>query len=264
MRKILPAALAGALLAPASISTLRAAPLITEFLASNTGGLLDEEATAQDWIEIHNPDATEVDLGGYHLTDDSLQPARWTFPAGFIIPPGGYVTVFASGKNRTAAGAPLHTSFSLAAGGEYLALTAPGGSPVLSEFAPAYPAQTADISYGLLTPAAGAAAGYFNVPTPGAANAVSQAPAGPVQFSSASRTFNQGTSFPLTLSTPSPTATIRYTLNRAVPIAAPGMTKNFTADAATDLLTMTGHGLSDRDEVQLATNSVLPGGSGRG
>ena len=115
-------------------SVAQAEPVITEFLASNQTGLVDADGDRPDWIEIHNPDGVAVDLGGYHLTDTIGEPTRWTFPAGVIIQPGGYLVVFASGKDRAVAGSPLHTNFSLDADGEYLSLRAPGGDPVLSEF----------------------------------------------------------------------------------------------------------------------------------
>ncbi|MCW5556824.1 MAG: hypothetical protein KIT22_03145, partial [Verrucomicrobiae bacterium] len=41
---------------------LGAAPVISEFLASNRDGLRDEDGEASDWIEIRNPDATPVSL----------------------------------------------------------------------------------------------------------------------------------------------------------------------------------------------------------
>src|SRR5688500_7288108 len=104
-----------ALLLALFTSVVRAEPIITEFLASNQTGLVDSDGDRPDWIEIHNPDGEVVDLGGYHLTDDAGLPTRWTFPAGAIIQPGGYLVVFASGKDRVVAGSPLHTNFSLEA-----------------------------------------------------------------------------------------------------------------------------------------------------
>ena len=38
-----------------AIGPLVGDPVISEFLASNDGGLLDEDGAAADWIEIHNP-----------------------------------------------------------------------------------------------------------------------------------------------------------------------------------------------------------------
>ncbi|MGB0774266.1 MAG: lamin tail domain-containing protein [Akkermansiaceae bacterium] len=121
--------------------------LITEFLASNSSGLTDEDGDHSDWIEIHNPSASAVNLNGWHLTDDSGQLSQWTFPA-VSLNPGGYLVVFASEKNRAVAGNELHANFKLSSSGEYLALVKPNGSTIASEFSPAYPEQKTDISYG--------------------------------------------------------------------------------------------------------------------
>ena len=37
-------------------------PIISEFLASNQGGLLDAAGESSDWIEIYNPTSTPIDL----------------------------------------------------------------------------------------------------------------------------------------------------------------------------------------------------------
>src|SRR5207253_1992097 len=57
--------------------------------------------------------------------------------------------VFASSKNRRIPGRPLHTNFQLARNGEYLALLYPDGVTVASAYAPNYPIQAPDISYGV-------------------------------------------------------------------------------------------------------------------
>ena len=120
-------------------------PVITEFLASNSTGLLDEDGKASDWIEIHNPTASPIDLTAWHLTDDSLDLAKWIFPA-TLLAPGQHLIIFASDKNRTTSGAELHTNFKLSAGGEYLALVSPDLT-ITSQFN--FPPQVDDISYGL-------------------------------------------------------------------------------------------------------------------
>ena len=93
---------------------------ISELMAAGQEVLSDGDGDFPDWIELHNSGSTTVNLTGWHLTDDDALPKKWTFPA-VNIPPGGYLVVFASAKNRRAAGQELHTNFSLAADGEYLA-----------------------------------------------------------------------------------------------------------------------------------------------
>lgn len=146
-------------------------PYISEFMASATRGLADENGDFSDWIEIYNPSAPPVNLEGWILKDGSGR--EWRFPATNIAG-GGFIVVFASEKNRSIPGARLHTNFRLAAGGEYLGLLKPDGT-VVSEFDP-YDSQVPDVSYGyphlgdppLFT--AGTNVVYFTQPTPGAPN----------------------------------------------------------------------------------------------
>ncbi|MDB6069323.1 MAG: CotH protein, partial [Verrucomicrobiales bacterium] len=197
----------------------QAAPFLTELMASNASGLKDEDGALPDWVEIFNPDAAGIDLSGWTLTDDAGRPTKWTFPA-VTLQPGAYMVVFTSGKDRAVAGSPLHTNFSLGAGGEFLGLFPPGSMVAASSFDPAFPAQSADVSYGLLGTDPASATAFFPVPTPGAANVSNTAPAEAVRFSLTSRTFTAAAPLSLTLSTVSPTAVIRYTTTRAVPTSA--------------------------------------------
>ena len=116
-------------------------------MAANTSTLADQDGAYSDWIEIWNPDPTAVNLAGYGLTDDLALPLKWTFPA-VSLAPNSYLVVFGSGKNRAVAGSQLHTNFQLSSNGEYLALTAPNGS-VLDAFAPTFPKQSDNRSYGI-------------------------------------------------------------------------------------------------------------------
>ena len=67
-------------------------------------------AIFSDWIEIHNPDGSEVDLDGYFLTDKASNLDKWRIPA-VTIPAGGYLVIFASDKDRSNPEVELHTSF---------------------------------------------------------------------------------------------------------------------------------------------------------
>ncbi|MBN2473869.1 MAG: lamin tail domain-containing protein [Pirellulales bacterium] len=122
-------------------------PLISEFMAINEGGLVDEDGDFSDWIEIHNPDASALDLEGWYLTDDANDLAKWRFPA-VSIDAGDYLVVFASNKNRPDP-AELHTNFELNGDGEYLALVASDGTTVAHHFTPEFPQQYKNISYGI-------------------------------------------------------------------------------------------------------------------
>jgi len=139
--------LAALLIAIALASSQAADLLISEFMAANTRTLADEDGAYSDWVEIFNSSAGTIDIGGWYLTDNDSSLTKWQFPS-TNIPPRGFLLVWASGKDRRIPGKPLHTSFSLGAGGEYLALVRPDGISKASEFAPTFPAQFNDIAYG--------------------------------------------------------------------------------------------------------------------
>jgi hypothetical protein len=121
---------------------------ITELVASNEDGIVDADGDNSDWLEIYNSGSTSVDLSGMYLTDDDEELDKWTFPAGVVIPAGGYRIVFASDKDGVLAGGELHTNFKLSADGEYLALVAANGVTVIDSYTPEFPQQVEDVSYG--------------------------------------------------------------------------------------------------------------------
>ena len=127
--------------------TVSAQVRITEFMASNTQTLTDEDGDASDWIELQNTSTNSVNLFNWALTDSAGNPGKWRFPA-TNIPPKSFLIVFASGKDRAVAGQELHTNFKLSADGEYLALFAPD-STVGTEISPKFPQQFPDVSYGI-------------------------------------------------------------------------------------------------------------------
>ena len=122
--------------------------LISEFMASNTKTLKDEDGDFSDWIELFNTSNAPVDLKGWSLTDDPLNLGKWKFPQA-TLGPGEHLVVFASNKNRASSGLNFHTNFKLGTSGDYLGLVAPDGTNIVSQYAPAYPAQIPDVSFGL-------------------------------------------------------------------------------------------------------------------
>ena len=126
---------------------ISANPVISEFMASNSSTLPDEDGDFSDWIEISNTSNEPIDLGGYHLTDSNNDPQKWTFPR-ITLRANSKIIVFASGKDRTNPESPLHTDFELNAKGEYLALVSKNGETILTEYSPIFPTQTEDQTYG--------------------------------------------------------------------------------------------------------------------
>lgn len=197
----------------------RGEPVINEFLASNQQGLLDEDGEASDWIELHNPTDVPIELGGYALTDDPALANKWTFP-NLSISPGSYLTVFASGKDRRVAGSALHTNFSLEESGEYLALYSPDGT-ALSRYAPEFPNQRSDVSYGA-SGVEGDQQGYLLNPTPGSVNGVAfQGFVRDTQFSLDRGYYEEP--FELEITSMTESAVIRYTIDGTEPTEASAM-----------------------------------------
>lgn len=144
---------------------------ISEFMAVNDGGLEDEDGDDSDWIEIFNPNSTPTETDGWYLTDDAANLTKWQLPPG-SVPALGYTLVFASGKDR--AGDELHTNFRLSGSGEYLALVMPDGVTIATEFAPEFPPQQANISFGFNASSPMAQALF--PATPGSANSTTAGP----------------------------------------------------------------------------------------
>jgi hypothetical protein len=126
---------------------LTTTPLITEFMADNNVGLTDEDGAHSDWIEIYNPTPASIDLENWSLTDEAINLTKWQFPD-VSLGSGDFLVLFASGANRVDPQSELHTNFTLSKNGEYLALVEPDGTTVAHEFAPEFPEQFSDISYG--------------------------------------------------------------------------------------------------------------------
>lgn len=96
---------------------------VNEFLASNGAGLTDDFGDLEDWIEIHNPGATAVDLGGFYITDDLAAPTKWQIPATdaaqTTVPAGGYLVLFADSEPGEGV---RHVNIKLSASGEAIGL----------------------------------------------------------------------------------------------------------------------------------------------
>ncbi len=185
--------------------------IISEILAINAAGSPDEDGDRSDWIELHNPGNTPVRLAGWALVDGAKDSKRWIIPA-VDLAAGGYLVVYASDKNRAVPGKPLHTDFKLQGKGDYLGLLRPDGS-IADEFAPTYPNQTADVSYGLI---AGGGTGFLLAPTPGGPNGDARlGKVAAVKLSHKRGIHDQP--FKLELSTATEGAEVRYTLDGTAP-----------------------------------------------
>ena len=186
--------------------------VISEFMTDNAHGLRDDDGNRSDWIELYNLGPQDANLNGWFLTDDATNPNKWRFP-NLTLGARQYLLVWASGNDRTNPTAPLHTNFKLDPKGEYLALLDPNLT-VASAFAPTYPPQTSDVSYGR-DAADPSIVGYFTTPTPGARNTTSGVGFAPTPVFSIDGGIYTNDLLTITISASS--GTIRYTVDNSTP-----------------------------------------------
>ena len=96
--------------------------VVTELMSTNRSALADENGEYYDYIELYNRSAEAVDLTGWHLSDDSVDVRKWSFPK-LSLEPGEALVVFASRLDRREDPAHLHTNFALSSEGELVVLS---------------------------------------------------------------------------------------------------------------------------------------------
>ena len=213
-----------------AVLTPGAGLVLTEFLSGNSTGLRDEDGDQSDWIELFNAGTEPVGTLGWFLTDDASQPFQWALPD-TTVAPGGFLRVWASGKDRADPAGELHTNFALAKSGGYLALVRADGTAAAAY---TYPAQENDRSYGRKVHAAGIET-FFAPPTPGAVTRDGRtSPNDGIAFDPPAQVFT-GT-LPVTVSTFLTGGTLRYSTDGTRPeFDSPAVTGPIPLTAAASL-----------------------------
>ena len=121
---------------------------INEWMAGNTRTLQDplDSNKYDDWFELYNPSSNTVNLAGCFLTN-TLNGTLYggsQIPAGYTIPPHGFLLVWADKKTPTGSG-DLHVNFKLSKSGTSIALY--NANSNLVDYV-TFGAQTSDISMG--------------------------------------------------------------------------------------------------------------------
>lgn len=136
--------------------------IINEFSAANSTLVSDPDYNDfADWIELYNSAGTDLNLKGYFLSDELDVPGKWKIEKDTIIPAGGFILIWADGKNEG-----LHANFRLSAAGEEIGLY---DSMLGLLDSLTYPLQKTDVSMGRV-PDGGANWGYFLNSSPAAGN----------------------------------------------------------------------------------------------
>jgi hypothetical protein len=121
-------------------------------------------ASGDDWLELFNPDADPVAIGGYYLSDRLDEPDRSQIPPLSFIAPGGFHLFIADGRPDRGAS---HVDFSLSAAGEAIGLYTPDLEPI-DEIV--FDFQNSGESEGRLPDGGEVIVRFSTTPTPGASN----------------------------------------------------------------------------------------------
>ena len=193
----------------------RQAIVINEFMASNGSTLQDEQHQYDDWIELYNPTDVAVDVGGMYLTDDRSRPMKWQVPSHVpdetTLNPRGFLLLWADNEIN---GSGLHAGFGLRAAGEEIALYDVDGQIRVDLIA--FPEQSRDVSYGRY-PDGQTAWCFMSEASPGSVNEQThEGIVDTVRFSQVRGFYHDPIT--VTLTTPTPGATIYYSLDGTSPI----------------------------------------------
>ena len=141
------------------------AVVLNELLAHNYSLVEVGDGSYPDWIELHNPTAKPIDLGGLGLTDDLAVGRRFTFVAGTRLEGGAFLRVLCRPELQSSS---TNAAFGLSKnGGSIWLLDADSrGSAVLDSVG--YGLQPADLSIGRVPDGIGAWG--LTAPTPAGAN----------------------------------------------------------------------------------------------
>jgi hypothetical protein len=124
-----------------------------------------------DWFELYNAETNAIDLSGYYLSDDPENWTQYEIPNGCVIPPKGFLLIWADNNPTTTnlvMPTDVHVNFALSRGGESIGLFGPDGSIVdLVEFG----SLATDLSEGRY-PDGGANIRFLRQPTPGRTNSL--------------------------------------------------------------------------------------------
>lgn len=188
--------------------------VINEICASNSEILTDDDGDYEDWIELYNAGDTPVNLEGWFISDDDAEPLMYILPEETLIGPGGFLLIWASGKDEVGLSGGIHTDFRLSSAGEPVLLSDASGQVV---DAVAATALANNMSYGR-QPDGTEDFFYFLSPTPGYTNDGANGAENfldPPEILTPSGFYTE--EFHLIINHPTEGAELRYTLDGSVP-----------------------------------------------
>ena len=161
---------------PAAANSVRAGvspfpPLwLNEVQAVNLTGITPRSGRPEPWIELYNGGPDPLSLDGCYLAGNYTNLLQWALPAGRVIPPAGFLLVWADGQASVPELGEWHAGFRLGpgAGAVVLSRLAGGRAEILDYLN--YPDMPAGSAYGGYPDGQASAREVFARATPGAAN----------------------------------------------------------------------------------------------
>jgi len=96
---------------------------LNEMQADNQTGPQDNYGERDPWVELYSAGTNALSLGGYGLSDNYSNLARWSFPSNVTIAGGGFLVVWCDGQTNQGTEVAPHAGFGLGLGGGRVALS---------------------------------------------------------------------------------------------------------------------------------------------
>lgn len=122
--------------------------VINEWMADNKTTVADPaDGDFEDWFELYNAGDTPAGLADYYLGTSLTNRTKFRIPAGYTIPAGGYLLVWADSESsqNSSNRVDLHANFKLAKDGDGIGLFAADGA--ILDFV-AFELQATDVTSG--------------------------------------------------------------------------------------------------------------------
>ncbi len=173
----------------------------------------------EDWVEFYNPTNAVVNIGGFWLSDNALNPTKYQIPANVTVPANGYKIILVSGVGAYDPGflGQTNTSFKVSQSiGEEIVFSNPAGVILESYDFDVISPNRMNQSYGRVPNGTGPMLIQTN-PSQGAANTGATGTAYAATPTMSLQAGYYGAPITVTLATTEPNSTIYYTTNGSQP-----------------------------------------------
>jgi hypothetical protein len=145
---------------------IQAQVVISELMPANSALFNDELGDTPDWLELHNTANEEINIYGWHLSDNEDELSKWQIP-NLTLQPYEYVVVICNGDDFLENTSFLQASFKLDKSGEEIFLS---NQNLEINFSIKYDCVPENRSFGLV---GDNLTSHFYVPSPGGENVFS-------------------------------------------------------------------------------------------